>query len=420
MRRSKSGAHLLLRKPRRPGERRRWVIIDDTGGCRRETSTGAFEQDRATAEKALADYLAKKHVPQFGAGRPAEILITDMLAFYAETQAARGSCHPNLAGSLINLGKFFADKRVSELTPKLCDQYVDWRVRQGDARGSNKRKQKAPTPRLLKATTARNDLIVLAAAQRYCWRNHKLTQFVPITKPPASKARLRFLTTSEAARLLAAALGWDSRGRRHHKRINRHLARLILIGIYTGTRRDRITRLQWIENLHGGWVDLDRGVLHRKSRAEPDTKKRAPSVPLADAPEANKLWAHLRRWRRLTARYVIEFNGMPVHSIFKAFEGACRLAGLNYDGQNSADRVTPHTLRHTCVSWALAEGKSPLQVGQYVGMTAAIVEQVYAHTNESLQRETANVIGRRNIPGMSHECPTDRRERTQKERDRNA
>jgi hypothetical protein len=174
---------------------------------------------------------------------------------------------------------------------------------------------------------------VLDAAQRFCWRNHKLAQFVPIAKPPASKARLRFLSTSEAARLLAAALGWDRHGRRHRKRINRHLGRLILIELYTGTRRDRITRLQWVENLHGGWVDLVRGILHRKSKAEPDTKKRAPSVPLADAPEANKLWAHLRRWRRLTSRFVIEFNGMPVHGIFKGFEGACRLAGLNYDGQ---------------------------------------------------------------------------------------
>ena len=301
--------------------------------------------------------------------------------------------------SLVRLGAFFTGKRVCDLTPKLCQDYVEWRIRQGDVRGSNKWKQKAPTQRLFKTTTARNDLIVLDAAQRYCWRNHKLTQFVPIIKPPASKARLRFLSTSEAARLLAATLGWDQHGRRHHRRINRHLARLVLIGLYTGTRRDRITRLQWVENLAGGWVDLERGILHRKSKAEPDTKKRAPSIPLADAPGANALWAHLRRWRKLTARYVIEHNGYPVRAVFKGFEGACQLAGLNYDGQPADDRVTPHTLRHTCVSWAFADGKSPLQVGQYVGMTAAMVEKTYAHTNEALQRETANVIGRRNIPG---------------------
>jgi hypothetical protein len=63
------------------------------------------------------------------------------------------------------------------------------------------------------------------------------------------------------------ALGWDRHGRRHRKRINRNLGRLILIELYTGTRRDRITRLQWVENLHGGWVDKralpgNPGVVH--------------------------------------------------------------------------------------------------------------------------------------------------------------
>jgi hypothetical protein len=40
-----------------------------------------------------------------------------------------------------------------------------------------------------------------------------------------------------------------------------------------------------VENLQGGWVDLENGVLHRKAPNEPETKKRAPGVPLGD-----KLW----------------------------------------------------------------------------------------------------------------------------------
>jgi hypothetical protein len=66
MSRRSKGPRLLLRKPRRPGERRRWVILDrDTNGRRIEVSTGVFDRkDRATAEKAFADYL--------GVGRHAE------------------------------------------------------------------------------------------------------------------------------------------------------------------------------------------------------------------------------------------------------------------------------------------------------------------------------------------------------------
>jgi integrase len=89
---------------------------------------------------------------------------------------------------------------------------------------------------------------------------------------------VRFLTRPEVARLILAALGWDQHGKRHRKRINRYLARLILIGLYTGTRRDRILQLQWVENLHGGWVDLERGILHRKSKAEPETSCRVQRI----------------------------------------------------------------------------------------------------------------------------------------------
>jgi integrase len=212
------------------------------------------------------------------------------------------------------------------------------------------------------------------------------------------------LTTSEAARLLAAALGWDQHGRRHHHRINRHVAGFILLGLYTGTRHDRLLRLQWIENMQGGWVDVEKGILHRKAANEPETKKRAPSGPLG-----NKLWAHLRRWRRLSNRHVIEHRGANIEEISRGFAAAVGLAGLSTD--DPAKRVTPHTLRHTCVSWMLAAGKTPFDIGKYVGMTADMVDRVYGHTNDDRQRETANAIGGRNIPGPSHTRPTQQRKK---------
>src|SRR6185369_300373 len=117
----------------------------------------------------------------------------------------------------------------------------------------------------------------------------------------------RFLTRPEAALLLAAALGWDLHGKRHHNRINHHLARFILVAIYTGTRHDRIVRLQFVESLHNGWIDIEQGFLHRKGKAEPETNKRAPSVPIGD-----RLMAHMRRWHRHKSRYVVEYGGLPV------------------------------------------------------------------------------------------------------------
>ena len=396
------GPQLYLREPKRAGGERRWVILDRAAnGKRVEIRTGAFEGDVAKAETAFAAHLAGKHVPQFGRGRPDQVLIADVLSHYGEHKATKAMRRDSLVSSLARLGEFFSDNTVDDLTPKLCSDFVQWRIRQGDARGSTSNKQKPRGPnmaRLLKPSTERYDLAILKAAISFCYAERKLAQNVPVKLPERSEARPRFLTRSEAARLLAGALGWDQNGKRHHKSINRHLARFILIGLHTGTRSDRILRLQWVQNLQGGWVDLERGILHRRADNEPETKKRAPSVPLADAPDANKLWAHLRRWRRLTARYVIEHNGSNIGSgVFAAWATACKLAGLSTD-PDVPNKVTPHTLRHTCVTWMLAAGLSPWQVGQYVGMTAEMVERVYGHVNEAMQRETANAP-RGNVSG---------------------
>jgi integrase len=159
----------------------------------------------------------------------------------------------------------------------------------------------------------------------------------------------------------------------------------------------RILRLQWVESLSSGWIDLDRGFLHRRGVAERDTKKKAPSVPMSDA-----LWAHMRRWRKLSARFLIEHNGAPVADVTEAFETACELAGLAR-AAGDPQRITPHVLRHTCCSWMLQEGLSEWKVGEYVGMTAALVASTYGHISDDVQRATANAIGRRakNVPQMS-------------------
>ncbi|MCX7314400.1 MAG: site-specific integrase [Alphaproteobacteria bacterium] len=326
-----------------------------------------------------------------------------MLAYYGEHRAPKALRQDSLATSLAKLGEFFSHNTVDDVTPKLCGDYVDWRIRQGDARGSNSNKQEPRGPnmtRLLKPSTAGYDLAILKAAISFCYTERKLAQNVPVKLPEKSNARPRFLTRCEAARLLAGALGWDQHGNRHHKSINRHLARFILIGLHTGTRSDRILRLQWVENLQGGWVDLKTGTLHRRASAEPVTKKRAPSVPMRD-----ELLGHMRRWRKLTARYVIEHNGTNIENgVFAAWATACKLAGLPTD-VDDPNKVTAHTLRHTCVTWMLDAGRSPWQVGQYVGMTAEMVERVYGHVNDAMQRETANTPRRNKqgrVPHLSH------------------
>ena len=125
------------------------------------------------------------------------------------------------------------------------------------------------------------------------------------------------LSRDEAARLLAAALGWDQHGRRHHKRINRHLARFILTGIYSGTRSDRSGGCNGSRTCKAAGSIWRKAICTGRLRHEAETKKRAPSVPMG-----NRLLQHMRRWRRLTPGYVIECYGRPItDSLGTAFDG---------------------------------------------------------------------------------------------------
>ena len=219
-RRSK-GARLWLR--RRRGRVPQWVILDHG----REVRTGASENDLGAAENALAHYLANKRRPQFGDGHPSQVLIADILAEYGENHGPTTK-RPDLIGGAINrLLEFFGDQMTSAITSAACKKYVQWRVRQFDARAK-------AHGNLISPSTAGRELVVLGAALRWCWKEGKLDRLVPVTVPAKPSPRQRHLSRSEVAALLAGALGWDHQGKRHAAKINRHLARFILIGLYTG------------------------------------------------------------------------------------------------------------------------------------------------------------------------------------------
>jgi hypothetical protein len=139
-----------------------------------------------------------------------------------------------------------------------------------------------------------------------------LTAVPVVTLPEKSPGSDRWLSTHEAARLLGAALGfvWDPETGRF-KRSNdgklyrrdrvtrtrrRHIARFILIGIYSGRREATIRWSQWLANINGPWFDLDRLIYHGRGQAERRTKKRRPPQKIA-----SRLRPHLLRWQRLDA-----------------------------------------------------------------------------------------------------------------------
>src|SRR5262249_20304697 len=143
-----------------------------------------------------------------------------------------------------------------------------------------------------------------------------------------------WLTRSEAARIIWAA--WRAkqvmRDRLTKRDVGKHIARFLLVGLYTGSRHAAIVGAAFTPAIGGGHVDLERGVFYRRAQGAKLTKKRQPPVRLPA-----RLLAHLRRWHRLgiAQHAVVEWNGKPVKSVRKAFRAAVRAAGVG-------KHVTPH------------------------------------------------------------------------------
>ena len=285
-----------------------------------------------------------------------------------------------IGGAIAKLTDFFGGRTVACITAASCNEYVAWRTAQGDARS-----KRGGSP--IKPSTARRELVVLSAALRWCWKEGKLDRPIPVSLPPQSGPRERHLSRQELAALLAAALGWDAHGVRHHPKINRHLARFILVAAYTGTRHDAILRLQWAPNTSGGWIDLEAQVIYRRPTAAIKSVKRRPPVPIPP-----RLLPHLRRWRRLTARHVIEYAGRPISGqLRRAWRTGRDLAGLDA-------AVTPHVLRHTCATMLLQLGVSVYDVAGVLGTTEDVIRRTYGHHAQDHLRQAVAAFSRKRLP----------------------
>jgi integrase len=370
---------------RRRGRAAQWVILDQG----EEIGTGAGQNDRAKAEKALADHIAGRHRPVFGDGHPSKVLIADVLSEYAEKHGPSLRRADLVGIAITRIDEFFADRTVATIMPASCVDYVAWR-------GGHTNPRAKVNARPIKKATARRELVVLGAALAWCWKAGQLDRLVPVSLPPEAEPRERHLTQAEAVRLLAGALGFyetrwcdiatrrETRSwRRMPARINRHVARFVLLALYTGTRHDALLRLQWLPNVDGGWIDLDAQVLYRRPAGAIESAKRRPPLPLPP-----RLLPHLRRWRALTARFVIEWKGRPVLKERRAWNTARNLAGLGPD-------VTPHVLRHTSATWLLQRGVSVYDVAGVLGTTEAVIRRTYGHHAKDHLHQAVRAFSRR-------------------------
>jgi integrase len=375
MPRPRKSARLWLRPERREKGKlvahSVWIIIDG----RKHVATGCLKHQAEAAERELAGYIAAKYRPRRKIRDIEDIAIADVLSIYYDDCRERQANKPKFDERIGRLNNFWGAMKLALVTGETCRDYVKTRGNRGGAR---------------------RDLEDLRSAINHHAKEGYHRGIVRIVLPPKGQPRDRWLTRGEAAALLFAC--WRAREEQTvhrgpfkgqkmltNKRPLRHLARFILIGLYTGTRATAIATASPIKAEGRSFVDLEEGVYYRLAQGKRQTNKRQPPVPIPP-----RLLAHLRRWNNngVAGAHFVEWHGKAVASVKTAFARAVKLAGLS-------GRVSPHTLRHTAATWLMQQGVDKWQAAGFLGMSAELIDRVYGHHHPAHLRGAARAIGYR-------------------------
>lgn len=346
-----------------------FVILDRINGKPYEESTGCGVDNRVGAEKALAEYIALKHVKGItskGASKqPQDIPVADVLSLYQIKKVAEQARPDEVTARINKLLVFWGDKTLADVNGALCDTYAETRTTMN---------------------AARRELEDLRAAINFHRRQGLCHAVIEIALPgQKAQPRERWLTHDEAAKMLWEAWRYKEKQKFHasDRFTRRHIAKFILVGCYTGTRSGAICNASFEKMPGRGYIDLEKGVYYRRAAGERETKKRKPPIQLPP-----QLLAHLRKWRKNGQRFVIEWNGKPVKRMYRAFRAVASAAGLGRD-------VIPHILRHTAATWAMQNGADPWQAAGYLGMTVEMLIRNYGHHHPEQYTDVHEALERR-------------------------
>ena len=357
------GPRLELRTTHQ-GRSKIWFVRD--GETRR--STGCSEDDLRGAEKALAAYIAAKWEPP-GTLPLAELFIDEVVACYLKETAAHSLSREFLTFTARPIVEWWSGKTLADLNDRNCKAYATWRTSQ-----PNKL-----TGEPIREQTAYHDLKTLRTAVNY-YRERERLPFVPKVWLPerAPQRKDYWLTRKQVAARVRCA--W--RNRRW-----RQVVRMLLIGVYTGTRPGAILKLKWVPSTTDGWIDLESGILHRVGIKAKRSKKRQPEARIH-----RRLLPHLRRWRKadlaLGITSVVHFQGKPVGKLRRSWDAVARAAGHE-------DNDGPHICRHTAATWQMQSGTDLYDAAHYLGMTPETLWTTYGHHHPDFQESAASADGRR-------------------------
>lgn len=347
------------RKPARLWQRAdgAWIILD---GTKQHRTGHSGEGGRRAAEESLRDYLATRAPDRSGPAQPHEITVGEVLALYAREKGPTLASPEALAYAVRALSPFWGSRTCDAVKGSTCRAYLAARAK--PRQGRDGRTRTAGTG------TVRRELGVLQAAINHAYSEGVLVYAPAVTLSDAGPARDRWLTRSDAARLMWAAAP--------------HLRRFIAIELRAGRRARAVLELRLEPSLDSGWIDAEAGIIHFEGARQRRTKKRKGSIRAPD-----KLAAHLRRWARLGGTHAIMWKGKPLAEIDTAFAAATRRAGL--------EDLTVHDLKRTAVTWAFQRGMSLEDAADWFDTSPATLMKHYrAHSPHHQTRARTIMDGR--------------------------
>ena len=249
--------------------RGKWIVVDG----RQHIATGCFAGEDRKAQEFLAAYIAEKYSPTRRLKDIESIDVADVLAVYDEDCRERQANKAKFDERLARLTKWWGGKMLSDVNGTNCRAYTKSRGSDGGAR---------------------RDLEDLRAAVNHHSKEGFHRGVVRVVLPEKGLPRERWLDRSEAAKLLWACWRYRETQTIHvgplkgqkvetDKRPLRHIARFILIGLYTGTRAAAIASASPFKAEGKSYVDLGRGIFYRLAIGRRATTKRQTPVPLAYA-----------------------------------------------------------------------------------------------------------------------------------------
>jgi len=278
--------------------------------------------------------------------------VGEVLARYADDYGPTVRAPETLAHSISALAPFWADLTCDAVKESTCRLYAKDRGR-------------APG-------TVRRELGVLQAALNYAHREGLLVHPLATWKPSTGEVRNRWLTRDELARLLRAA--------------SPHVRRFIVLAYYSGRRASAILELTWTR------VDLDAGAILFQEEGQRETNKRRGRIRMP-----RQLRAHVSRWKEGMGRlpphaaarqtHLVMFRGNTVENIKRGIQRAAERAQL--------DGVTPHVLKHTAITHAIAQGLGIEDAAEYFNTSPDTIRAHYWHHSPHQQEAALDVIERR-------------------------